>query len=176
MSKTWLWLEDDTYSTFDIEAEIKSIIKDNLKKFDYIPALQEFLINNKKNLQDYGFIVDIMIAGEFYIKVSKEWCGKEQIIDTHRGDKAGLVFVKDFVLCKNENESGYIWKPPPPIIFVSVLRQEVDITDDLKEIKIRWKEAYKEAKSKEPEELKVAFFNKWEDPKVLKKYVKRFSK
>ena len=174
MSKIWLWLEDDPYSTSDIEAALKPIIKDKLERFDYIPELQEYLIVNKKNLQNYGLIVDIMIAGEFYIKVPKEWGGNGEEFPTHRGDKAGLVFVKEFVLYKNNN--GYIWKPPPPIIFVSVLKQEVDITADLEEIKIRWKEAYKESKNEEPEELKVAFFNKWEDPKILKECIEQFNK
>ena len=175
MSKYWLWLEDDSFSIFDIESILESESSGNIEIFDSITDLQNFLIKNRKNLQRYGLIIDIMMAGEFKIYIPKEWCREKETIsyDTHKGDKAGLIFVKEFVLCKDNQ--GYIWKPPPPIIFLSVLKEENDVIDELEKIKNKWKNAYKEATNKDIEIPKVKFINKWEFKNYLINTIKNFN-
>ena len=186
MERVWLWLEDEPLSSMDIENAIKEVVgEDKIKAFEDINELMEFLIKERKegvNLNKYGLIIDIMIAGAFKLLIPESWIGENKYIDTMRGNKAGLAFVRDFVLAQNKN-GKYIWKPPPPIIFVSVLKHsESGLKQDIdREIKDKWENAFKEylrdkniERELKEEDVKVGYFNKWDDAEDLKTILKKY--
>ena len=185
--RVWLWLEDEPLNSMDIEMAIMEVIDEkNLKTFEDINELMEFLIEEREkgtDLNKYGLIIDIMIAGAFKLLIPQRWTGKrDYFVDTMKGNKAGISFVRDFVLAQNES-GRYIWKPPPPIIFVSVLRHsESELQQDIdRDIKDKWENAFREylrdkgiERKIEENDVMVEYFNKWDDTKILKNILKKY--
>lgn len=160
VKKTWLWLDDEPDSVNDIEMSLR---RNGIayKKHQNLSELFSTLISikNENKLSDYGLIIDIMIWGIPTIAVPREWHGiKDERYIYHQAipKYSGVTFYEKVIL---ENGKS-IWSPPPPVLFLSTMYEDLELQNKIKNIKELYMSNLGDNTS--TDDARVKFIRKWD--------------
>ncbi|KJU84972.1 hypothetical protein MBAV_002833 [Candidatus Magnetobacterium bavaricum] len=164
--RDWLWLEDQPGTVGDMGLYLTKIgIRYN--SYQTPNELINFLCKIKKEevpdiLNNYGLILDVLLMGNRYITCPPEWSGgqKTNFFPTDKsGYDGGIAFYERIILGMGIKDSP-IWNPPPPVLFLTVLKQgDENIEQRVETIKEKWAIA---ACDGFIDRAKVAWLGKWD--------------
>jgi hypothetical protein len=138
MKKLWLWLDQNHAKEDGIHRMMdKAGMKH--KEFGQPCELTDYLVEHKKQLDNFGLIMEVRFAANAWITSPKRWNGTEdKSIRTEMGYDTGLAYYENMVIGQQPEP---IWQPLPPTYFLTSLQPKsryVDLESRLMSIRNLW--------------------------------------